>query len=89
MHVSSVYCWLPWLLLQHLEDQQRIARGEDPVGDDDIHKNFKALPPAQRLEGLLLSAQVDTYADELLQFSTQSFGKLLMADALQPSASNI
>jgi len=42
------------------------------------------MPAAQRLEGLLLSAQADTYAKELSQFATQSFGKLFMVESLHP-----
>jgi len=76
------------LTKRHLENEQRKARGEATIPPDDIHKNFKSMPPAQRLDGLLLSSQVDTYANELLQFATQSFGKLFMADSLHPSSSS-
>lgn len=67
-----------------MENQKRIAAGDEPIGDEDIHRNAKTVPPAQRLDALLLSAQVDTYSKELMQFASQSFGKLLIADALHP-----
>lgn len=38
----------------------------------------------QRLDALLMSAQINAYADDITQFGSHSFGKLFIADALHP-----
>ena len=71
------------LLLQQLENQARIARGEQPLPEDDINKMFKPPPQPSRLDSLLLAGQINCYADQITEFATQSFGKLFMAESLQ------
>lgn len=40
------------------ENQQRKTRGEPPLPDDDIHKQFKPLIAPARLDSVLLAGQV-------------------------------
>jgi len=63
--------WPPW------------ARGEPPLPDEDMNKIFKPLPVPSRLDNLILSQQVNNYCQHVNQFSTQSFGKLFLAQSLQ------
>merc|ERR1711976_328585 len=65
------------------ENQQRVARGEQPLPDEDLSKIFKPMQPPSRLDSLLLSSQITNYVGQINDFATQSFGKLFMADALQ------
>lgn len=76
-----VFCLL--FSQQQVENQARLARGDQPVPEDDIHKNYKPPPPPSRLDSLLLAGQINCYADQITEFATQSFGKLFMADSLQ------
>ncbi|EDO39430.1 predicted protein [Nematostella vectensis] len=72
-----------YLQRRQQENQSRIQRGEDPLPDEDLSKMFKPLPVPSRLDNLLLSEQVNTYCQHVHQFSTQSFGKFFLAQALQ------
>jgi len=65
------------------ENELRKSRGEAPLPEEDIHKVFRPLAPPARLDYLLTSAQIGTYCDQLNQFSSQSFGKLFMAEKVQ------
>ena len=71
------------MLLQQQENQQRVARGEQPLPDEDLSKIFKPMQPPSRLDSLLLSSQISSYVGQINDFATQSFGKLFMADSLQ------
>ena len=72
-------------LFQQQENQQRIARGEKPLPEEDLNKIFKPLPPPSRLESLLITGQIDNYCQQIGEFASQSFGKLFMAESLQES----
>lgn len=65
------------------ENATRHNRGEPPLPDEDLSKIFKPLQSPSRLDYLLLSQQVNTYSTQVNQFSTHSFGKLFLAQALQ------
>jgi len=65
------------------ENMQRIARGEEPLPDEDIDKIFKPTPPPARLDALLWSSQINCYTEQISDFATQSFGKLFITDSLQ------
>jgi translation initiation factor 3 subunit H len=65
------------------ENALRVARGEQPLPDDDINRMFKPPQPPPRLDSLLLSQQINAYVEQITEFATQSFGKLFMADSLQ------
>ncbi|XP_076463227.1 eukaryotic translation initiation factor 3 subunit H-B-like [Babylonia areolata] len=76
---------------QHLqkrqqENQQRQARGEPPLPEEDINKLFKPLQPPPRLDCLLVASQIDQYCTSMSEFCSQSIGKLLMAESLQENA---
>ena len=68
---------------QQTENATRHSRGEPPLPDEDLSKIFKPLQSPSRLDYLLLSQQVNTYSKQVNQFSTHSFGKLFLAQALQ------
>lgn len=77
------------IYFQQQENQQRVARGEKPLPDEDINKLFKPLPTPSRLESLLITGQIDNYCQQIGEFAAQSFGKLFLAESLQenpPSA---
>lgn len=65
------------------ENSTRQHRGEAPLSEEDLNKIFKPLQSPSRLDYLLLSQQVNTYCKQVNQFSTQSFGKLFLSQALQ------
>ncbi|KAL9980869.1 hypothetical protein ACROYT_G009508 [Oculina patagonica] len=65
------------------ENATRHNRGEAPLPDEDLSKIFKPLQSPSRLDYLLLSQQVNTYSNQVNQFSTHSFGKLFLSQALQ------
>lgn len=71
------------LAKRELDNAARKARGESPLPEEDLTKIFKPLQAPSRLESLLLSGQVNSYANQVSEFATQSFGKLFMADSLQ------
>ncbi|GAB6029931.1 hypothetical protein CHUAL_005627 [Chamberlinius hualienensis] len=67
------------------ENAARLSRGEPPLPEDEVNKLFKPIPPPGRLDSLLLSGQISSYCNQISQFSTQSIGKLFVAEALQPN----
>uniref|UniRef100_H2YKZ6 Eukaryotic translation initiation factor 3 subunit H n=1 Tax=Ciona savignyi TaxID=51511 RepID=H2YKZ6_CIOSA len=64
------------------ENAARTQRGEPPLPDDDITKNFRPLQPPSRLDALLAAGQVSAFCDKVGSFSTQSLGRIFMAKAL-------
>ena len=86
--VGKSFCTFSLLLmiiitLQQTENSTRQHRGEAPLSEEDLNKIFKPLQSPSRLDYLLLSQQVNTYCKQVNQFSTQSFGKLFLSQALQ------
>ena len=65
------------------DNTARVARGEDPVPDEDINKLFKPLPPINRLNALVLSGQINSSAHQVSQFCSQSLAKWFATEALQ------
>ena len=53
--------------------------------EEDLNKLFKPLQPPPRLDALLVSGQIDNYADQISEFAAQSLGKLFIAESLQDS----
>ena len=68
--------------LQQQENQARQARDEAALPEEDINKLFKPQQAPPRLDPLLWAGPVDSYAAQINSFSTQSFGKLFMAESL-------
>ena len=65
------------------ENTARIARGEDPIAEEDINKLFKPLPPQNRLNPMVLSGQINSTAQQVSQFCSQSLAKWFVTEALQ------
>eukprot|EP00057_Strongylocentrotus_purpuratus_P030053 XP_780589.3 PREDICTED: eukaryotic translation initiation factor 3 subunit H-B [Strongylocentrotus purpuratus] len=70
------------------ENAAREERHEAPLPDEDLSKLFKAPTMPSRLDTMLLAGQMKNYCTEIKRLSSQSFGKLFMADALQPKPSS-
>jgi len=65
------------------ENSARAAKGEPPLPEEDLSKLFKPLQAPQRLDSMLIAGQIDNYCTQIVEFTSQSFGKLFMADSLQ------
>lgn len=65
------------------ENNVRNAKGEQPVSDEEILKAFRPLPVPPRLNSMIVSGQINTYAQHISQFCSQSLAKLYMTQALQ------
>ncbi|XP_048384367.1 eukaryotic translation initiation factor 3 subunit H-B [Stegostoma tigrinum] len=72
-----------YLHRRQLENSQRQSRGEAPLPEEDLSKLFKPPQPPPRLETLLVAGQINTYCQQIKEFTSQSMGKLFMAEALQ------
>lgn len=67
------------------ENKLRHDRGEAPIPDDDIHKALKPPPVPSRLDSLLLSSQIASYCDQLVDTTNQNLGKLFVVDSINSS----
>lgn len=67
------------------ENKIRAERGEQPLPEEDLHKLFKPPVVPSRLDSLLIAGQATTYATQISEFASKSFGKLFMVDSLQDS----
>ncbi|XP_058451127.1 eukaryotic translation initiation factor 3 subunit H [Malaya genurostris] len=77
------------MLAKHAqENAARIAKGEVAVSDDEINKMFRPLPVPPRLNPMIVSGQINTYAQHISQFCSQSLAKLYMTQALQGAKDN-
>lgn len=65
------------------ENNIRTAKGEQLVSDEEILKAFRPLPVPPRLNSMIVSGQINTYAQHISQFCSQSLAKLYMTQALQ------
>jgi len=61
----------------------RKARGEPLITEEELNKLIKPPQAPSRLDSLLISGQINSFSDQIKQFSSQSFGKLFMAESLQ------
>lgn len=73
------------------ENEERVRRGQEPKPEvpDPTMQCFKPLPEGSRqdkLEGLLVTAQISTYCKKLNSFAGQAFGKLFLAHAVGSSS---
>ncbi|XP_078487004.1 eukaryotic translation initiation factor 3 subunit H-like [Ciona intestinalis] len=64
------------------ENAARTQRGEPPLPDEDINKVVRPLQQPSRIDALLASGQVSAFCDKVSSFSTQSLGRIFMAQAL-------
>lgn len=65
------------------ENNIRQAKGESVVPDEEVLKAFRPLPVPPRLNSMIVSGQINTYAQHISQFCTQSLAKLYMTQTLQ------
>uniref|UniRef100_A0A670K4F5 Eukaryotic translation initiation factor 3 subunit H n=2 Tax=Podarcis muralis TaxID=64176 RepID=A0A670K4F5_PODMU len=65
------------------ENLQRQSRGEPPLPEEDMNKLFKPPQPPPRMDSLLIAGQINTYSQNIKEFTAQNLGKLFMAQALQ------
>ncbi|PIO40531.1 hypothetical protein AB205_0031020 [Aquarana catesbeiana] len=65
------------------ENLQRQSRGEPPLPEEDVSKLFKPPLPPPRMDSLLIAGQINTYIENIKEFTSQNLGKLFMAEALQ------
>lgn len=65
------------------ENNLRVAKGEEPVPDEEVLKAFRPLPVPSRLNSMIVSGQINTYSQHISQFCSQSLAKLYMTQALQ------
>lgn len=65
------------------ENSIRVSKGEPPLPEDDITKQFRPLPVPPRLDAMISSGQINTYCQHLSQFCSQSLAKHYMTQALQ------
>ncbi|KAG9478629.1 hypothetical protein GDO78_012338 [Eleutherodactylus coqui] len=68
------------------ENIQRQSRGEPSLPEEDVSKLFKPPVPPPRMDSLLISGQINTYIQNIKEFTSQNLGKLFMAEALQDQA---
>ncbi|CAN0181778.1 eukaryotic translation initiation factor 3 subunit H [Lampetra fluviatilis] len=71
-----------YLQKRQQENVQREARGDQPLAEEDISKLFKPPGPPSRLDTLLIAGQINTYCQQINEFTSQNLGKLFMAEAL-------
>lgn len=67
------------------ENEERRDRKQAPLTEADVRGMYKREAPPSRLESLLINAQIKNYCQQVSQFSSQSFGKLYLAQAIQPA----
>lgn len=65
------------------ENIMRLAKGEPAIPDEEVLKAFRPLPVPLRLNSMIVSGQINTYAQHISQFCSQSLAKLYMTQALQ------
>ena len=76
------------IFVQQQENKVRQERGETLLPEEDLNKIYKPPMVPSRLDSLLLAGQVSTYASQISEFASQSFGKLFMVDSLQDSGAH-
>jgi translation initiation factor 3 subunit H len=72
-----------WIQKRQMENQARIARGEEALPDEDLSKLFKSMPAPSRLNPLILSGTINNTANEVSEFCSQSLAKLFITEPLQ------
>ncbi|CAM9509558.1 unnamed protein product [Chrysoparadoxa australica] len=64
-------------------NDERRAAGQEPLANDDPAFLERKPEPPGRLEGLLISNQINTYCGQINKFAGASFEKLFLAGSLQ------
>ncbi|KAG8441681.1 hypothetical protein GDO86_010748 [Hymenochirus boettgeri] len=76
-----------YLQRRQQENIQRQSRGEPPLPEEDVSKLFKPPLTPPRMDSLLIAGQINTYIQNIKEFTSQNLGKLFMAEALENSTS--
>lgn len=71
------------LAKQSHENDIRLAKGEPTLPEEDVTKLFRPLAVPARLNSMIVSGQINTYAQHISQFCSQSLAKLYMTQTLQ------
>lgn len=71
------------LAKNHQENQIREQKNEPLVPDEEVTKLFRPLAVPPRLNSMIVSGQINTYAQHISQFCSQSLAKLYIAQTLQ------
>ncbi|MBN3299887.1 EIF3H factor, partial [Amia calva] len=83
LSLFSVSVSLQYVQRRQQENVQRQSRGEPPLPEEDISKMFKPPQAPPRMDTLLIAGQINTYCQNIKEFTSQNLGKLFMAEALQ------
>jgi len=78
-----------WIQKRQLENQARVARGEEALPDEDLSKLFKSMPAPSRLNPLILSGTINNTANEVSEFCSQSLAKLFVTEPLQDAKQSV
>lgn len=73
-----------WLADRRAENESRIARGLEPKPEEDPSNPLFApiTPKVDRLDALLVTAQIGKYCEQINKFAGQSFSKLFLTGSL-------
>ncbi|XP_017485415.1 PREDICTED: eukaryotic translation initiation factor 3 subunit H [Rhagoletis zephyria] len=71
------------LAKQAAENILRSAKGESPIPEEEVLKQFRPLPVPPRLNATITSGQINTYSQHISQFCSQSLAKLFITQSLQ------
>lgn len=71
------------LAKQAQENAIRSQKGEPSIPEEEVTKLFRPLPVPPRLNSMIVSGQINTYAQHISQFCSQSLAKLYMTQTLQ------
>uniref|UniRef100_A0A8C0MR50 eIF3h C-terminal domain-containing protein n=1 Tax=Canis lupus familiaris TaxID=9615 RepID=A0A8C0MR50_CANLF len=61
------------------ENMQHQSQREAPLPEEDLSKLFKPPQPPARMDSLLIAGQINTYCQNIKEFTAQNLGKLFMA----------
>ncbi|CAD6999951.1 unnamed protein product [Ceratitis capitata] len=71
------------LAKQAAENVSRNAKGESPIPEEEVLRQFRPLPVPPRLNATITSGQINTYSQHISQFCSQSLAKLFITQSLQ------
>ena len=71
------------LAKQAVDNAVRVSKGESPVPEDEVVKQFRPLPVPPRLNATITAGQINTYSQHISQFCSQSLAKLFITQSLQ------
>jgi len=65
------------------ENAVRTSKGEPTVAEEEVIKQFRPMPVPARLTATITSGQINTHAQHIAQFCSQSLAKLFITESLQ------